>query len=388
MRARISLNEVLESIRSPKDVSRIIYISNELVDGLTPFNTESYFPNYNASSGFPKRQQSVVIQPGKVAIPDQILNKAAALILLIPIRFAPKQIFMWAQRLIPYLQCYDSYIQSGLMMRLAEAALELNQGENIIHVFELLIKSNPSLFQCPLLYLSACLKKKIYLELILTPRIRLSSLTLFYAGCNDLIFLQYDSALAHFLHSIHLHPIADIMKMAAEHFALTSFLMHFKLDEMKSLLPPKIEISETILLLWSLDNELFFDEFPTIFHDLESEILEERFFRNFIKFSKVSSRISIKKLCEKLDCDDTEKCLTCMEKLKNQGTILFEINDGIIIFDILHMEDKMEKKKQVFLKLKNELYSFIQKLEKGQIAELDIQQISELTSSLPCSKEI
>lgn len=330
--SRKSLKEALNEIRTTQDVLKIVSSAESLVKNLTPFSADQYFPESNMVS----RTMSAT----PCSQPTQTHNMTAAAVLLIPVKFAPKSHFYWGKVLISYLQFYHPAIQLSMMMKLAEASMEVHEEEDTLQMFRRLLNKDENAFQLPCVYLSTCMKRKIDFEIKTIQNKRCNAMTLFYAGANYMLFKDYIKAREFFFHSLNYSENLGFESNIVDHFALTCFLTEFEERQCTDLLPEKLELSDLSKSLWNLDSEI---DFSTFLKYSQEEIKNERIRRKIIRVAKVSAKIPLYRICAKIGILDKTDCIDIMKK-----HVSFKIEDGIVTFDISYISRKLTKETEAF----------------------------------------
>lgn len=342
---RITLGEFITTIQSPSDILKAVSSSNDYIEEISSDNAKSYF---NQSQNQKQKQKPRIIRQqshfvGSVmSIPHQtspVYNQMAALILMIPVKFIPNEVFQWCSKIFPFLSSFPQIVSAGLMMRFAESSLILNKVDTTLQTMRWGI-NRYSFINCAYLYLCSASKNPIEYEITtLTNYARVDCMTFYYLGINFLMLHKYQKASESFLHSLTIHSPSDFAKEIASNFFLSCFLIHYTESQTRSLISDKFDISENVIKLFSQDDEIdlnsqdedlscYSDVFKFLIEDINKEIRK----RKILRIAQASYIIPTEIFLKKANIIDQNELTEILKCLKNENLISFKIKDGAYTF--------------------------------------------------------
>lgn len=363
---QITIKEFIMTIHTPSDILKAISSASNYTEELNNENAKLLFTQ--KQKGRIMRMQSHYMTES-FNIPHQTTpqqNQMAALILIVPVKFAATEIFQWCQKLFPYLNTFPQIVSSGMMMRFAESSLILNQADSTLQTMRWGIGRYDFLIG-PYLFLCASSKNPIDFDITsLTNYPRVDSLAFYYLGINLLMIHDYEKALNSFLHSLTIHSPSDCSKEIGSAFFLACFLNHIEEQQARSLISDKIEISEEITNLFETDIEIdlndddslnFSDVLKYIIDDVNEEIKRRR----IVRFVSVTSRIPVDLLVKKTKLKDEKILFEKLKILKDENVISFRVLNGIVYFSEPNLQPVIDKQYHSLVKSTNELKLIYQK---------------------------
>ena len=112
MRVLRSVNQTINSIKTIHDITKVSEWAPELIDQFTPTNAQVYF-----------KMKLTPVQ-------------YAALVLLIPVNYAPSEMYDACKNTFPIISQLDTKIQTGLMMRFAKSAFLSKRDDECLEILQ------------------------------------------------------------------------------------------------------------------------------------------------------------------------------------------------------------------------------------------------------------
>ena len=368
-RQRITLNEFITTIQNPSDILKAVSSSNDYIEELNSENAKSYFIQNPKQKSRIKRQTSHFI--GNVMnIPHQttpVYNQMAALILIIPVKYIPNEVFQWCSKLFPFLGSFPQIISAGLMMRFAESSLILDKVETTLQTMRWGINRYPFI-NCAYLYLCSASKNPVEYEIkSLTKYARVDCLTFYYNGINFLMLHNYLKAQEAFLHSLSIHSPSDFSKEIVSDLLLACFLNHYSENQARSLFSDKFEVSESVLDLFKKNDEFQFNSeeedsfnFSEVFLFLINDINKEIRRRRVINLALTASSIPVEVFLKKTMLSDSKELFDILNLLKNEKIVSFRLNEDVITFSQPNLQSVIDDQYNSIMKSINQLKSMNQ----------------------------
>ena len=309
MRVLRSVTQSINSIRTVHDIHRVTEWASELFDQFTPSNSANYL----------KMDFSPI--------------QYVALILVIPVNYAPLEMYEACKKTFKVISQLDPKIQSGLMMRFSKCAFLTNKESECLVILESFSRIDPHIFLAPYLYLAAISKQPVDIIPPPNPYRRMFSFSLYYAGINQLLLGNYEKSFSLFLHCLHLPCQEDLQQSTINGLSCASFLLHIPYVQFFALIPPKIELHQETLAIWkghkSISQQQY--NFSSIYRELWDKIYDERIRRNIIFFSKSISKMPLSKYKEFCGCYDEARIRKITDEVNDQKKAKIVIGDDKIV---------------------------------------------------------
>ncbi|OHT04178.1 hypothetical protein TRFO_28407 [Tritrichomonas foetus] len=358
--SRKNLSEVIKTVRTPSDILRIMPEARELADRVTSPMAKNLFAKNPRSHNLVRRESHAVMRPSNQ--PSMLFVQQAALILILPTEYCPQEVSFWANKLILYLDAFEQVIASGIMMRYAKAALILNQIDSTLTSLKY-ASARRSWAVSAYLFLCASIQQPFdfnFRKYSLYSRI--DSMSFYYIGINCLMLYKIEKAKECFLHSLSLQIPSDFAKNAASHFALSCFLLHFELSQVKALISSKIEIDDEVLGFFTSNDNIDCVTFSDAASNLILLLQEEKIRRRIIRFSRTTSEIHLAMLSLKTGATNIEESL---KQLNTEKVINCEIDkEGYVIFKEIDLKEKLKKSREI-LEKQEKIHSEMTKMLKA-----------------------